>query len=156
MKISDKSCVFKIEKLLKTSKPGKHLSRIELLAYSPEKALCIVEYLKLYLERTESLRENNTQLLISYQKPYGPVTTDTIARWIKQVLAEAGIDTSIFTAHSTRAASTSAAKTKQIPIDTILTAAGWSNESTFARFYNKPIRDDDNYGHRLLNAIFEK
>jgi len=51
------------------------------------------------------------------------VATNTIARWIKVVIAKAGIDTDVSKAHSTRAAVTSAAKGKQVPIDTILSAA---------------------------------
>ena len=72
------------------------------------------------------------------------------ARWPKNVMAKAGIDTR--EALSTRAAVTSAAKGKQVPIDTILSTAGWSSESTFARFYDKPIQDTaKNFGHELLH-----
>ena len=42
--------------------------------------------------------------------------------------------------HSTRVAVTSAAKRKQVPIDTIMSTAGWTSENTFAHFYNKPIQ----------------
>ena len=70
-------------------------------------------------------------------------------------MGKAGIDTSVYKAHSTthRAAATSAAKGKQVPIDTILSAAGWSSESTFARSYDKPIQDTAaNFGHELLHS----
>lgn len=71
---------------------------------------------------------------------------------LKNVMAKAGIDISVYKAHSTRAAVTSAAKGKQVPIDTILSSAGWSSESTFARFYDKPIQDTaKNFGHELLH-----
>lgn len=67
-------------------------------------------------------------------------------------MAKAGIDTSVYKAHSTRAAVTSTAKGKQVPMDTILSTAGWSSESTFARFYDKPIQDiAENFGHELLH-----
>ena len=56
------------------------------------------------------------------------------------VLTEAGINTSVFSAHSTRAASTSAAYNKGISIDKILAAAGWSTESTSSLFHRKPIQ----------------
>ena len=95
-----------------------------------------------YVDRTSELRGESDHLLIGYQKPHKPVATNTIARWIKVVIAKAGIDTDVSKAHSTRAAVTSAAKGKQVPIDTILSAAGWTNENTFSRFYNKPIKDD--------------
>ena len=92
-------------------------------------------------------------MLTGYQKPHKPVSTNTIARWLKNVMAKAGIDTSVYKAHSTRAAVISAAKGKQVPIDTILATAGWSSESTFARFYNKPIQDTaKNFGHELLHS----
>ena len=82
------------------------------------------------------------------------MSTNTIARWIKVVIAKEGNDTDVYKAHSTRAAVTSAAKGKQVPTDTILSAAGWTNENTFSRFYNKPIKDNvKNFGHELLNAV---
>lgn len=42
-------------------------------------------------------------------KETNSVSSSTIARWLKEVLHLAGIDTSIFKAHSYRSASTSAA-----------------------------------------------
>ena len=48
----------------------------------------------------------------------------------------------MYEAHSTRAAVASAANKKQVPIDTILSAAGWSNMNTFAQFYSKSIQDN--------------
>ncbi|XP_019854593.1 PREDICTED: uncharacterized protein LOC109583611 [Amphimedon queenslandica] len=63
----------------------------------------------------------------------------TIGRWIKSLLTDAGVNTSIFGAHSTRAASSSAAKKVGVPLIDIMKAAGWSRSSTFERFYYKPI-----------------
>ena len=60
---------------------------------------CVYTYLKEYLARTEKLRGQETQLLISFQKPYKGVSTDTIGRWAKTVLSQAGIDTAIFSAY---------------------------------------------------------
>ena len=56
-------------------------------------------------------------------------------------MQEAGIDIDSYKAHSTRAASTSAALQNGVPIDTILQTGGWSSEATFARYYNKEILD---------------
>lgn len=153
MTLTANTCVFTIETPLKTTRPGKHLGRIEFLAYEADRNLCVVQHLHAYIDRTSHLRGETDQLLIGYQKPHKPVSTDTIARWIKNVMAKAGIDTSVYKAHSTRAAATSAAKGKQVPIDTILSVAGWSSESTFARFYDKPIQDTAaNFGHELLHS----
>ena len=96
--------------------------------------------LKVYLQKTASLRNECSQLLISHQKPFEAVSKDTISRWIKTMLADSGVNTDIFSAHSTRAASTSKAHSSQfIPIDTILAAAGWVKAETFAKFYNKRL-----------------
>ena len=72
------------------------------------------------------------QLLLSFQKPFKPVSKDTIFHWIKHVLKDAGIDTTKFAAaHSTRAAATSAAAKAGTPLEVILEAAGCSNCGTF-------------------------
>ena len=70
------------------------------------------------------------------------MTTDTIGRWLRMVLDNSSIDTTVFWGHSTRAAATSAAKY----------AAGWANAKTFSKFYDKPIIPDKvaNFGHALL------
>ena len=80
------------------------------------------------------------------------MNTATIARWIKTVLKGAGLDVSKFKAHSTRAAATSAAKRMEVPIDHILTAAGWSQEKTFSVFYNKPLVGDSQFAESVLSS----
>ena len=69
------------------------------------------------------------------------------------VLTEIGINTSVFSAHSTGAASTSAVYNKGISIDQILAAAGWWTESTFSRFYRKPMVSTDysSYGPEIMS-----
>ena len=77
---------------------------------------------------------------------------DTVERWIKCVLTNAGNDTNQFGAHSTRSASTSAAEKSGLDMATIIKAAGWSNASTFALFYDKLIEQspDVNVGQSYL------
>lgn len=152
MTLTANKCVFMIDTPLKTTWPGKHLGQIEFLAYGRDRNLCVVQHLQAYIDRTSHLRGETDQLLIGYQKPHKPVSTNTIVCWLKNVMAKAGIDTSVYKAQSTRAAVTSVAKGKQVPIDTILCTVGWSSESTFVRFYDKPIQDTaKNLGHELLH-----
>ena len=54
------------------------------------------------------------------------------------MLGQAGVDTEIFSRHSTRCASTSKAL-MSVSTDVILATAGWTEESTFRKFYNKPV-----------------
>lgn len=89
LKLTASSAEFHIETLLKQSKPGRHLSVINFTSYN-DRQLCVVRHLHKYINLTKDLRKSNV-LFISYQKPYGPVTTDTIARWLKTVLRNSGV-----------------------------------------------------------------
>ena len=83
-------------------------------------------------------------------KPFGAVTTSTISRWIKTVMARSGIDVSKFGSHSVRSVATSTAKSNCVPIKDILNKAGWSNESTFAKFYDKKMDKEDHFERGVL------
>lgn len=102
-----------------------------------------VHCLGLYVHATDTLRSevNEHRLFIGSVKPHKPVTGSTIARWIKKQLEEAGVDTSTFSAHSTRGAAASKAATLGVPIQSILSAADWASESTFSRFYRREVAE---------------
>ena len=138
MLMQNNVCSFRITQLLKHTGKGRSQEKLKFVAYEPCKALCVLTNLRQYLSLTASLRGSHSQLLISIQKPHLPVSADTIARWLKHVLSASGIGDN-FSAHSTRAASTSYAKRAGLPIEDIMRCAGWSNARTFARFYDKPI-----------------
>ncbi len=93
------------------------------MAYTADKELCIVSYLRKYLSRTSTLRSNTNQLFISFQKPYNPVTKDTVSRWVKKMLKESGIDSDKFSVHSCRSASASATKSAGLTLIEIIKAA---------------------------------
>ena len=133
---------FRYGDLLKQSRPGYQLQELTVKSYAPDKRLCLVWILKHYLERVKPLRGETTRLFLTTVPPHNEASQQTISRWIKQVLNKAGLDLTIFTPHSTRSASTTKAKTANIPLSTILKTAGWSRESTFAKYYNKQISDE--------------
>ncbi|CAC5365143.1 unnamed protein product [Mytilus coruscus] len=58
-------------------------------------------------------------------------------------IAMAKTDTNLFKPHSVRSASTSSAKKAGIFIDVIMKSADWKKESTFRKFYDKPIVDNN-------------
>ena len=155
MTLTESSCSLSISKPVKQTRPGTHVHDHVFQAYLKDPGLCIVACLQEYVIRTKPLRGEETQLLISFVKPHKAVSKDTMGRWVKCVLANAGIDTNQFGAHSTRSASTSAAKQSGLDIATIMTAAGWSNASTFALFYDKPIEQspDANFGQAVLSSV---
>ena len=78
----------------KTSKPGAHTEPSEILAYVENPKLCLVKHLKAYFEKTQEHRKSaDSKLFLCYTKPFGPVSRNTFSRWVKSVLAKAGIDT---------------------------------------------------------------
>jgi hypothetical protein len=111
----------------------------------PDKRVCPVACLGYYVFCTDFLRseQNRNSLLIGTIAPHLPVSSNTVGRWIKSFLGEAGIDTSVFSAHSTRGAAASKAAESAQSITSILRAGDWSNESTFARFYRRTLVSPD-------------
>ena len=73
-------------------------------------------------------QEKPNNLLISLVKPHRPVT---ISRWILPLNKEAGIDTTIFKAHSVRGASTTAAANAVVSLREILDMTDWSKSATY-------------------------
>ena len=82
-----KKCVFWANTLIRQSKKGKHVVSIELMANKKNPHLCVVSILKEYLHQTKDIRDID-QLFISYQKPHHPVSTDTLAHWIRDTLIQ--------------------------------------------------------------------
>ena len=104
-----------------------------------DKRLCPVTVVQEYIQRTKDLRQS-TSLFISTMKPHKAVARDTISRWFRHAMNKAGIDTKIFTPHSVRAAATSNAVERKVPIQTILDTAGWSTDCVFRKYYQKPVK----------------
>ena len=94
--------------------------------------------MRISLRVTSPLREGETALFIVSRRPYRRASSGTLSSWTKAVLRAAGIDIFTFAAGSTRQASASRAH-ESLPIDVVMKAVGWTQRSTFARFYNKPI-----------------
>ena len=156
MNLTDSVCKFTIVDILKQSKPGSHLSAIELAAYPHDTQLCVVNCINKYIQLTKDLRGDIDNLFITLQKPYKPASRDTLRRWLITLLNDAGVNVKEFKCHSTRSASTSAAAASNVPIDIIIQAAGWRGERTFADYYNKPIDEANCYSSSLLNSLYEQ
>jgi hypothetical protein len=142
MTISENCIKFEITDPLKNKEPGE--AEICLNRFTPDSRLCIVTLMEYYLSRTEPYRKvSDDRLILVYIKPHRPATVDTIRRYILCVMERAGIDIAIFKPHSTRAAATSAAKRRNVPISSIMANAMWKSSSTFAKFYDKPLHQEE-------------
>ena len=86
------------------------------------------------------------QLFLSILASHNPVSSSTIARWIKQTLQASGVDVSTFSAHSTKGAATIAAALAGISTQEIMNQAGWARESTFYQFYFRPPKNTNAAG----------
>ena len=149
MHIDENHCIFYIASLLKTTRPGFHQHPLEFRRYT-NKSLCVITYIKRYLLETKELRHSDGGFFISFKPPHKAVTSTTIARWVVNVLKEAGINVSVFSAHSTRSPASSKASDKDLNLAETSKAAGWSNVKTFAMFYKKTI--SENFGEAILSV----
>lgn len=150
--LDGKEAVFFLPNKLKQSRPGSNPLRVVLASYQADMNLDVYHVLQHYINVTSSLRGAESQLFISYVPPHKPVTRNTLSRWIKLVLEEAGVDVVQYAAHSTRAASTSAADSRNLPVDDILRTVGWASERTFAQYYKKPIVSNKTFAMAVLDA----
>jgi len=129
-----------IPAVIKTSLPGAPQPLLRLPDFPTSPRLCVPTTLTHYMSVTRSKRGTATKLFLATVPPHRPVGGETISRWIRATLQEAGIDAS-FTSHSTRLASTSAAYRCGVNLDVIHQTASWSAQSrVFARHYNRPLQ----------------
>lgn len=112
--------------LAKQSRKGKTITEFFFPSFPHDSGLCPVNTLKAYESRTAPYRGGEQKLFLALIKPYKAVTSSTMARWLKSLLEAAGINTSVFTAHSVRGASSSVAANLGVTKNDILKAADWS------------------------------
>ena len=86
--------------------------------------------------------------------PHKPVSPATLARWLKELMQLAGVDTAIFKGHSVRGAVATEAAKQGFSIPDILQFADWSQVSTFAKFYFRP-QFDTSPGRAILSSTMQ-
>lgn len=123
---------------------------IVLEPFVPDSNVCVISHLREYIKRTKTLRGDEDRLFLITQKPFSAAALNTLSNWVKQVLFSAGIDTTKFGAGSTRAAATSKAWVGGAPIDVIAKTAGWTNATTFAKYYKKPIHKEQTLAEFII------
>ena len=150
----NESVTFTLPGLSKTNKSN---VTVTFHSYTEDRLLCVIECLNEYLVRTERFRvaTEKDPLLRSYIKPHGEIKPCTVARWLKSIMKDAGIDVSIFKAHSTRSASSSKVFNKGISTKEIMKVANWSSRNTFTKFYRREFvsdtcTDTDSYSRAVL------
>lgn len=146
--IQSKGITFIRHGLSKQDRPAHFGSKIIIPTFEENKKLDPKRCLFYYLKETERFRksasgEDETSLFLSLNEPHKPVGAQTISNWIVQTLKMTLNDENLKTkAHSTRAVGPSFALYKGASLDSILSSADWSRESTFARFYLRDVGYD--------------
>ncbi len=147
---------FFIPKLLKTTTPTFHQEPLEFEAFPQNDKLCVHDCLTEYLERKNSInsvkKDDKSTLIISYAPPNRSVKSATLARYVKDFLGMAGIDVTVFTTHSTRAASTSKLNNLGMSLKDLSKAAGWKGQNTFQKYYKFKVCS--NFGTEVIKAVF--
>ncbi|KAJ8915266.1 hypothetical protein NQ315_014773 [Exocentrus adspersus] len=124
---------------IKTSNPNNFQPILRVPFYDENVNIYVGRTLLQYLKQTKDIRVTN-ELFITHKKPHRRASTQTLSRWIKEILRKSGIDTNKYKAHSTRHASTSAANRAGVNLDEIRKTAGWTEKSVvFAKFYNRSL-----------------
>ena len=149
-----KGVTFQPTHLSKQSRSSKPIREFFFSFYAADESICPVRALQTYEERTLSYREKNTKptLFLSWIGKHNPVSSSTIARWLRMCLQEAGIDTDTFKAHSVRGAAGSSAAWSGVTVMDILNAADWSTEATFQQFYHREMQDEATFGSAVLSS----
>lgn len=150
----DEKLIIRIPDRIKTSAVGRSQPFFCFSPFISNKSLCIFNLMKTYLNITRDLRQPSCDnFFISWTKPHRAVSQQTISRWIRSSLEECGINSNVFSSHSTRHASTSLAARKGVAVDLIKRAAGWSGQSrVFAKFYNRPLVNPEEFSNSVLGC----
>ena len=133
--------VFELVGTVKNVEGGKKPKPVEFHRHSEDAKLCPMSCIDKYISLTEPWRTQGqpSAFFLCHNSPHKPASKSTFARWIKNVLLSADIDTKIFRAHSLRSASTSRALLKGLSVKEVVDHGRWSLESTWQRFYHKQV-----------------
>lgn len=148
----DDTVIIKISDRIKTSGINRPQPLLIFSHFVDQPALSIVSLLRSYIARSQDLvLDPPSALFLTYKNPIRAASIQSISRWIKLTFSEGGVDTSIFTTHSMRHASSSAAARRGISVDDIRIAVSWSpSSSTFANFYNRPLVPSSNISEAII------
>ena len=114
----------------------------ETLRLRPVHSLCLQVNLSVLRRFYPNVKcSSPDRLFISYIKPHKPVSSATIGCWLRFTIRDDSINTDISKDHSVHSASTTVAPNGRVSLDEIMKMADGSCQSTFQKFYYKPVFD---------------
>ena len=119
MYLTDTEYTFVFNDVLKHFRPSFKEKPLVFRAFPQNPKLCPISTLIQYLGMRLS-RSSNTVLFFTIDSPYKAASSETMGRWIKNTMQEAGINTFFFSTCSCREAATSKAHASDARITAIL------------------------------------
>ena len=151
MIMSLQSCSFELLHHIKTSKPNKSDSSIDICSYQPDNTLCPLPTLKEYLRKTEPLRGTGHCLSMSYshikESPgtlfLGGLNPDLNQQGLIPAYLQPIVPGQL--RHPKRK--------RDVPLYVVLASAGWGLAATFYKFYHKPIVQQPTLAETVLQLL---
>ena len=144
--------------LAKADDPS-HFQQEVVIRTFKEKKLCPIRSLKWYLRKTEGMRQRDPMVLLRcLNAPFDPPSTQTISRWLVNLIKMAydvypHLPRGNIRAHSTRAMAPNWAHFKGATKHSILQAADWRRENTFIKYYARDLKETGLFfGSAVLSA----
>lgn len=112
VKFHESGAIIIVNQIITTSAPNRPNPKLVLPYFAEKQCICPVKTLSSYITRMAEFRSltNTNMLILTSKKPHHNASAQSISRWVKATLAWSGVDVSVFSAHSTRHAATSAAR----------------------------------------------
>ena len=127
--------------------------------FEDDNLLCPVRAIRIYLERTKSLRKNQKLFFISPHSSFSEdIRPATISSWLKKTIVmcynlnKTNLDRSV-RAHSVRSQAVSWAFRHQASLEQILAAGTWRSANTFTCYYLKDISSTSASGMKLTPFV---
>ena len=153
------AAIVKLHSLEKQSREGRIRGFFQIPRFLEDTELCPVFVLNVYYSKVKvpvlrfslithffpyrCLRSVVTRrrFFISNIKPHKSITTKTLARWMKTVLTNLGVDPKLWAPHAVRAASSShLSSVHDLDLGQICRLADWSMaSSTYLKFYKRYV-----------------
>ena len=149
MSLSSSFVCFYITKPVKTTTPRSHVGEVKFTEFPKDRNICVLHTLSAYLSRSAALRGPTTELLITSTIPHRAASRDTLTRWTRDIMLEAGIDVGHFSPYSIKAAGVSKAA-QTLSLKSLMSSVGWRRESTFRTFYDMPVYSQGEFGAAVL------
>ena len=154
---TDNKMTFKLDMYTKTVNQEIPQKRVDALCtftickFKDDERLCPLAAIREYIKRTALIRKKN-KLFVFMTSPFMAAASATVTRWVKKCMLNAGIDTSVYSVHSIRSASSTTAVTFGTPVKKVLTKAGWKNVNTFVKTYFRPHLENKETKYKYKNS----